>query len=224
MNTKVSTDSLMNYLIRQLCENPVIGQLEKIISERSSKAGKRREEVFTREFLCLYIRKYFYEHVRSELNLSDEEISKGLGTEGYENCKGFGFSPARKRKHLFTKSDIIKSSPPDAWFAKNESRLSPFRPCPDFAISKPLPFSVVGEVKYFKSGSPKKAVKELYDASRQAVFYLGAFHGHYDSAMIVVADASPKHSFLKGLQLVEPGLLERFGAETNIYLLTAGLR
>lgn len=88
----------------------------------------------------------------------------------------------------------------------------------------PLAFSVVGEVKYFASESAESAVRELYDAARQAVFYLSALHNLYESAMIVVADASPKHSFFKGLELSKPELLERFGDETDIHLVVIGLR
>jgi hypothetical protein len=63
-------------------------------------------------------------------------------------------------------------------------------------------------------------MKELYDVARQAVFYLGAFAGSYESAMIVVADGSPGHAFHKGLELVKPELLERFGSTTNVHLVT----
>ena len=83
---------------------------------------------------------------------------------------------------------------------------------------------MVGEVKYFTKGSPTLAVKELYNAARQAIFYLGAFQDRYDAAMLVVADASPEHTFIQGLELVKPELLDRFGAESNIYLLSLGLQ
>ena len=43
----------------------------------------------------------------------------------------------------------------------NDKKLPNFQACPDFSISKPLPFSLVGEVKYFRSGSSEYAVKEL---------------------------------------------------------------
>jgi hypothetical protein len=48
---------------------------------------------------------------------------------------------------------------------------------------------------------------------------LGAFHDNYDSAMVVVADASPGYSFQKGIQLLKPELMQRFGAESDLYLL-----
>jgi len=217
---KPTIENLKSYVQEELQRASIREQLRQIIDDRSSKAGTRPEEVFTREFLCPVIGKFFYEHVRSELNLTDTDIKMGLGTEGFENCPGFGFTPGHRRNHLFTKSDIIEPSPPERWFAANGKMLSPYQACPDFAISKPLPFSIVGETKYFKKGSPETAVRELYDVARQAVFYLGAFPGAYESAMIVVADASAEYNFHKGLELLKPQLRERFGSETNVHLVT----
>jgi len=217
---KSTIENLKSYIQAELQMAGIRDRLHRFIQDRSSKAGTRHEEVFTREFLCPVIGKFFYEHVRSELNLSDAEIKRGLGTEGFENCPGFGFTPGHRRNHLFTKSDIIKSRPPERWFAADEDTLSTYQACPDFAISKPLPFSLVGETKYFKTGSPDVAVRELYDAARQAVFYLGAFPGSYDSAMIVVADASADYTFHQGLDLLKPQVRERFGSETNVHLVS----
>ncbi len=78
-------------------------------------------------------------------------------------------------------------------------------------------------MKYFESGSTDHAIGELYNASRQALFYLGRFHKVFDSAMIVVADASPHHAFFEGLKLLKRDLLNRFGPDTNIYLLAIKL-
>jgi hypothetical protein len=223
VNSNNWINGLMDFLRENLQGFPIIQELELMIQEGTSKAGKRYEEVFTREFLCKFIRIYFYEHMRSELKMLDEDIKSGLGTEGYKNCQGFGFTPAREKKHLLDKKDILKSEPPSSWFIDNPKSLRDFQACPDFAISEPLPISIVGEVKYFKSGLPDTAIKELYTATRQAIFYLGAFNGKYDSAMIVVADASPKHVFHEALQALKPQLLKRFGEETGIYLLTIKL-
>jgi len=217
---KATAENLIWYTQNELQADPFRDSLERHIKNRSSSAGTRHEEVFTREFLCPVIRRFFYDHVRSELNLSDSEIRKGLGTEGFENCPGFGFTPGHRGPHLFAKLDIISARPPEAWFNASGKALPPFHACPEFAIRAPLPFSIVGETKFFRQGSPSKAVKELYDAARQAVFYLGAFPRSYDSAMIVIADASPDHAFHQGLDLLNPELWQRFGAKTGVHLVT----
>src|SRR5439155_5390119 len=88
---KSTIENLKSYIQAELQMAGIRDRLHRFIQDRSSKAGTRHEEVFTREFLCPVIGKFFYEHVRSELNLSDAEIKRGLGTEGFENCPGFGF-------------------------------------------------------------------------------------------------------------------------------------
>jgi hypothetical protein len=144
--------------------------------------------------------------------------------KGNKRRAGFGFTPASSGGHLFTKSLVLESVYPKQWLASEKKKLSSFQACPDFAIRRPLlPISVVGEVKYFESGSTDHAIGELYNASRQALFYLGRFHKVFDSAMIVVADASPHHAFFEGLKLLKRDLLNRFGPDTNIYLLAIKL-
>lgn len=208
-------NSLIKFISTKLSEQPIIESLNNMILHRLSSAGTRREEVFTREFLCPAISDYFYNIIRNSLNLSDDEIMSGLGTEGYINAKGFGFTPARQKCHFFTKSDIVKSTIPDSWTNGHHRRN---QACPDFAIRAPLPFSTIGEVKFFHSGGQKSALKELYNVARQAVFYLGAYACEYDSALIVVADASKGHVFHNAIKQVNPEIINRFGDETSIYL------
>jgi|AntAceMinimDraft_16_1070373.scaffolds.fasta_scaffold05871_2 hypothetical protein len=214
---EIGVSHLLDYIENSFLNRPVLEQLQKIIAEKQSHAGTRLEEVFTREFLCGSLARYFYVDYRSSLNLTDSEIASGLGTEGYKNAEGFGFTPARKERHLFTKADIIKQQIPRSWIA-GDGKAYRNQACPDFAIRDPLPISIVGEVKFFRSGTPETAVKELYNAARQAVFYLGAFRGEYKQAVVVVADASEGHVFIEGVCRMNPGILERFGEETSIFL------
>ena len=214
---EIGVSHLLDYIENSFLNHPVLKQLQKIITDKQSHAGTKPEAVFTREFLCRSLARYFYVDYRSSLDLTDSEIASGLGTEGYTNAEGFGFTPARKERHLFTKADIIKQQIPPSWIAGN-AKARRNQACPDFAIRGPLPISILGEVKFFRSGTPETAVKELYNAARQAVFYLGAFRGEYRQAVVVVADASEGHVFVEGVRQMNPGILERFGEETSIFL------
>jgi len=61
---------------------------------------------------------------------------------------------------------------------------------------------------------------ELYNVTRQAIFYLGAYHGQYSDALMVIADASEGYAFFKGIDdLIKPELMARFGSETHVHLL-----
>ncbi len=70
---------LCKFLLDDLERQPILNLLEEFIENKTSTAGVRREEVFTREILCPSIAKYFYEVIRSELDLSNVEIKSGLG-------------------------------------------------------------------------------------------------------------------------------------------------
>lgn len=189
----------------------------------AARAGK--ETLFKKLYLFPSIARFFYERNRQTLCLSDDEIKCGLGAEGYrDGLPKFGYTPASKRDHLFTKSQVVSNTVPAGWRMDDPIKLNPFRPCPDFSIREPLPLSVLGEVKYFDRGSPDTAVPQLFDVARQAVFYLGAYFGQYRAALVVVGDASPEHAFLKGLKLLKPELLDRFGSSSGVYLRVVGLR
>ena len=217
-------ERLCAYLKDEIESKQVLVHIENCVQDARSTAGtKSREEIFTREFLCPYLAKFFYQKLKDELGLTDKDIENGLGTEGFENVNGFGFTPARKGKHFFTKGQIISSNPPEAWFKASSKKLTSFMACPDFALRSPLPISVVGETKYFTKGSKQSAIKELYNDVRQAMFYLGAFN-EYTDALLLVADASPGHIFYHSLTLLEEELLNRFGKETNIHLCVIKLR
>lgn len=191
-------------------------QVTVIKKENLSKATNE-EEIFSKEILNPCIRKFFMQQ-RNKIGLEDSDVEKGLGSEGFKSCKGFSYTPARKKKHIFRKNDFVKNSPPIEWYKSHKGTLPVYQACPDFAISDPLPFSVVGEVKYFKGKTPDSAVKELYNAARQAAFYIAAYEGLYKNALLVIADTTPLKAFKAGLDMIRPELLERFGEETGIYL------
>jgi len=214
-------EDLIDHLQSTLSRPGLLRELNHSIKMKRSTAGIRREEVFTRDFLCPALKDFFYPY-SSDLDLSDSGIQSGLGTEGYANANGFSFTPARERRHLFTKSEIVSSTVPSSW--TDAGKPTRKQACPDFAIRAPLPFSLIGEVKFFKSESTNTALKQLYDAARQAVFYLGAFGGSYKDALIVVADASKTHAFSKGIDMLNPEIHKRFGEETNIYLSVISLQ
>lgn len=140
-------DDLRAFVKLELSGRPIRAQVDQMVREGTSSAGKRHEEVFTREFLCPAMARFFYIHTRAAIGLSDAQVRSGLGTEGFENCTGFGFTPARQDKHLFAKSDFIMSAAPASWYSASTKTLPPFQACPDFAIRDPLPISVVGETK-----------------------------------------------------------------------------
>ena len=208
-------EELIVYLKQKLETNPVIDKLDHAINEGLSTAGRRPEEVFNREFLSPTLASFFYDIIGPRYKLTDEQVRMVLGTEGYKNCPQFGFSPSLPFDFFFTKDQILDINPPKGWV--DNEKLRNYRSYPDFAVRQPLPVSFVGELKYVDDCNRDQAVKLLYDATRQAVFYLGAFHGDYDSALFVIADATPEHRVNEALRHIRSGLLDRYGRITKVY-------
>ena len=210
---------LSEHLIKTLDGIPIKDAINTASVEGTSSAGSNREEIFTRDYLCPAMRNYFKVEARSMLNLSDAEIDMGLGTEGFIKCDGYSFTPAKKVRHILGKDDMSKPTPPSDWLKSgpDKDKLRDYQPCPDFAFYDPLP-RVVGEVKYFRGGNEDKALNEFYAVVKEVIFYLGAFHGIYDAALIVIADASEDAAMYKMLDIIKPELLARFGRDSGIYL------
>lgn len=212
----------MEFLKEEFSKRAILSELENIIKDHISTAGERAEDVFTRDFLCPTIAKFFYQIIKKELKLPDDEIKKGLGAEGIEHLGNFGFRPSRKKPHLFTKNEFFKDNIPDGWLQTNQRKLPLFQACPDFAIRNPLPFRIIGEVKFINSAGNPSLI--FYKTIREAVFYLGVFRSVYDRVLLVFADATPKHDFEQSLSLFRPELLNRFGVNTDIEYVTLLLK
>ena len=126
----VDIQRLSDYIKNQLENHSVRDDLEALVLSGKCAAGKSREGVFTAEFLCPVLRKFFNEEVRAGLSQSDEEIQQCLLVKGYKGQSGFGFTPASRRAHLFTKSLILEPTYPTAWLKAEKQPLSKYQACP----------------------------------------------------------------------------------------------
>ncbi len=180
-NIETYMTGLMNFLKKELTKSPILPKLQDIIAKNLTSAGPE-EDVFTSEFLCPAIFKYFDKVVRHSLNLTDEQIKKSLGREG--NVPNFGFSPYRNANpHLFCKDDFFKQKPPAGWHIGYQGKLPPYRSSPDFAIKDPLPLRIMGEVKFISENSGKP-IMEFYKAVREGIYYLSTFRFQYDRMLL----------------------------------------
>lgn len=200
---------LSEYLIKTLDGNSIKGDIETASIEGTSSAGGDLEAIFTKDYLCPAMRDYFMVEARSELDSNDDEIDKGLGVEGFTKCDGYSFTPAKKTRHILGKGDMSEPMPPADWLKSGSKTLRDYQPCPDFAFFDPLP-KVVGEVKYFRGGNEDKALKDFYAVVKEVIFYLGAFHGVYEAALIVIADASEDGAMYNMVGRLKSKLLARF--------------
>ena len=220
MTQDESIKSLLSFVTSQLSKPGTLANHRALVESGESKASTP-EEIFTKDFLCPEIAKYF-EGRGEKLGLTASEIQHCLGSEGHGTTPGFGFTPASD-DHFFTKDQFVKKTPPDSWL--ESSRLSKNRAYPDFAIRAPLlPCSLVGEVKLIRSGSKNSALACIHEAARQSLFYLAAFKGEYSAAVALIADASDGSLLHDAVDVINPEILGRFGEKSSVYLCCVNLR
>ncbi len=214
----ITMDTLFAYLRGHLEARGVVRQLQQIQADKSSKAGASLEPIFNKEFVCPAIADFFLEEHRHALGLTDEQIRSGLGAEGSVDMPNHTFTPSLGRDYFFTKGQVLKTKPPAGWF--DPEKLTSYRSYADFAVRRPLPLSLVGELKYeHQAKSREKSIGVIYEVTRQCVFYLGAFGQAYDAAVALIADATEGHLVYNTFEEFPPALRRRYGAENRLFML-----
>jgi len=210
-----------------------VGRLEKeggIPAQQKPGTGKF-EEIFTAEFLVKHIAAFHLSgKFRDLFGLTIEDVKKGLAYEGWnqEGQSKFGSSPTVEPgfKTLIRKAGGIA----DSW-KKPDFRggLSNFSPCPDLAFKSPLPFTAVGDVKYFKdSPTADQILNGLHQAIREIFFYYAALNlgrslPFYESGFLIVGDATEDQSVLKVIRKTNPELKERFYSTAGFFPLVLSI-
>lgn len=93
--------------------------------------------------------------------------------------------------------------------------LPALAPCPDIALKAPLPFTAVGDVKYFRGHKTQEQVlNELHQAVKEIFFYYAAMNlGRkvpvYENGLLIIADATNDQTVLKCIRGANPGLEDR---------------
>lgn len=169
-----------------------------------------------------------HEELTETYGLSADDAREALLAEGWANFKSISTgTPARTARHPFDKVMVS-----DAWsiyekWMKKTPRLPLTQSCPDFALRPPAPHKVVFEAKYFSSGSPTKAAKELVTALYQAFFYRAlppvesekARSWDYDYACLFAYDASPDGAFNDAWEALDHDVKEGFWNGANVYVM-----
>jgi len=176
------------------------------------------EQIFNRYYLQQAIAEYFLK------SFDKATLRNCLGSEGMtqkhvkKQLPCHGFTPKTKPKFFYTKEHISGNLPPTDWAKSQEPDDN--RSYPDFAIRSPLlGKSHLGELKWLKATQAQKVVSDIYSLVDEAIFYLGAFMGTYQGAIIVIADGSGCDSLEQGYDLINSEIQKRFGRNSGIHLL-----
>ena len=185
------------------------------------------EEIFTAEYLTKEIARFhLHSDFRDYFDLSDKEIRAGLAYEGWkqDGMEHFASSPIID---VGFKTILSKSATgwKGSWGRPSAAGDLPnLAPCPDIALKPPLPFSAVGDVKYFRGDkSEGEILKELHLAVKEVFFYyavmnIGRADPFYKNGLLIVADATKDQNVMKAISNAMPGLADRLFNTPGFYM------
>ena len=176
-----------------------------------------KESVLANSFVVPALKNYFLGDdflARYKLNL--EEAKRGLAIEYRDRAKDGLKTPQRKLPHLLNKGEAFQESPPECWFDLSQTAKTRLA-SPDFAIKSPLPFNLIGELKLFKGHSRAEAERAIFQTIREVVFYLGAYCGEYEGAIIVAGDASSGQYLCEAWDLFSKSMAHALGVQSGIF-------
>jgi hypothetical protein len=161
--------------------------------------------------------------------LSTEDARRALLNESHRGTPDIAlWSPIHWVRHPFQK--LMGTKPGDiyrGWTNPNDGRAVA-RSCPDFSLRDPFPHSILFEGKYFPSGLPEFAQRQLVMHIYQAFFYRGlprlaATKKHpewkYDYACLMAYDASPLGTLAKAWNDLPLQTRRSFWEGTNVYIM-----
>ncbi len=197
------------------------------------KQSKENEDVHKRfpegALLNEYVTPNIHRYLTEKTGLTQEQACKALLSESFRNLSGIASaSPARLEAHPFQK--IVGAKAKDimaTW--RGETKTQPItRSCPDIALRKPSPHTVLFEGKYFPEGGESVAETELIKDLYQAFFYLGLARlpetkthpaWEYNYSCLIAYDASKKSSLKRSWLALDSSVKKAFWNGANIYVM-----
>ena len=194
-----------------------------------ARADERKKHLKAPEaaFLNNWVAPALFEQLRAA-GLNESEAKVALLAESHTSLKTISGGPAARpvafpfdKKMGVAAGDIY-----DRWAGRLGGQ--PFtQPYPDLAVRHES-YQVVFEGKYFRSGSPKYAERQLVAAIHEALFYLGvpeiSAQGRdwgYKYACLVAFDASPDATLLTAWKNLK-GTRSKFWDCANLHVIVVG--
>jgi hypothetical protein len=219
LSTRSRTISIANEVVRLEAEGGIPAQKE---------PGKGKfEEIFTSVFLANEIAGFHLSPAfRGSFELSISEIQTGLAYEGWNQPDMIHFDSSPTVSVGF-KAVLSKgaNSWKGSWGRKDASGgLSPLAPCPDISFKAPLPFTAVGDVKYYRDGlTLDHLLNGLHQAVKEVFFYYSALNigmevPFYENGFLIIGDATPGHLVMEAVRSANPGLEDRLFNTPGFYM------
>lgn len=175
----------------------------------------QRETYFSNTFVVPAIHSYLCKFACTQ---APSDACRAFLAEGYVNFKEIASgSPMSAFKHPFKKQFNAVSNIAKSWWSS--SKESPLcNACPDFALSSPCPYKVVGETKYFWKGGIEAAKTELVRGIYQCFYYRG-LPWDYEYACLLAYDASDNGSLTEAWRTVDPRVKAACWNSANIFVM-----
>lgn len=186
---------------------------------------KRPEEAFLNSYVAPAIHKF----LSTNIGLGGDGAKRAYLSENYRHIRDWATgTPARSKKHPFTKAVGNKPQLICEQWKGNGPGYPVVQSCPDMALRSPCPHKVVIEGKYFSKGGPQAAETALVTNIYQAFFYRALPYipespkhpaWDYDYACFLAYDATEKGWLKKAWELLDKRVKEGCWEGANIYVM-----
>jgi hypothetical protein len=205
--------------------------IREVVSEAKTNAQKKHLRLPETAFLNYFVLPSLFQQIQEQAGLSETQAKDALLNEYHRTMPEISRqSPIHALRHPFAK---IMGATPEAVFQrwlKPEKGDGLTQSCPDFALRKPFPYSIVFEGKYFRRNASKAgAAKELVGDLYQAFFYRGLPKTEpkkpglpgwdYDYACLLAFDASRDGTMKSAWNDLNPKIQRSFWESANVYVM-----
>jgi hypothetical protein len=199
--------------------------IRKIVADAKHDAARPHMRRAEDAFLNYYAIPIISRHMQTVDGIGECQAAKALLCESYRHMPEGSQTPARTKRHPFTK---IVGTTPSSIIAQWTGKVPLIQACPDFAFREPFPFKIVFEGKYFETGGRVRAKTELAVNIYQAFFYRGLPYvppkgsspaWDYEFACLLAYDASDDGSLKRAWDDLGTEVKRGFWDGANVYVM-----
>jgi len=208
----------------------MVTEIRRIVAAAKSSDKEKHLRLPEAAFLNRFVLPVLHLYLHEQAGLTAMQAKEALLNEYHRSMPEVSSrSPIRATRHPFTKILGANAETIYRQWKDPKKNYGLTQSAPDFALQKPFPHSIVFEGKYFASGKPDFAARQLVTDLYQAFFYRGlpkvdaTKRGHppwdYDYACLLAFDASPNGTLAAAWNTLEAKVQRSFWDGANIYVM-----
>jgi len=205
--------------------------IREIVLEAGTNVQKKHLRKPEAAFLNYFVLPALFQQIQEQAGLTETQAKDALLNEYHRTMPEISRqSPIHALRHPFEKTMGVKPETVYHKWLKPEKGDGLTQSCPDFALRKPFPHSIVFEGKYLRRNASKtNAAKELVGDLYQACFYRGLPRTaprkpglpawDYDYACLIAFDASRDGTLRDAWKELSPKVQRSFWNGANVYVM-----